>query len=164
MGSEHPQQGLGSGCQKCFVTIFLRFPLNASAAGQLQSSPNRPVGQSENILQNFLKASRLSLYFSSNALQSLSIFICSGERVSCTTLSRTDQPTVLWPPRRRRDFLLFLPFGTRTTRSIRRYMKYEVQGDTSGCGEPPVDIIRRVPFGQARPKRICCFDVNGRST
>ena len=63
MGSEHPQQGLGSGCQKGFVTIFLRFPLNASAAGQLQSSPNRPVEQSENILQSFLKASRLSLYF-----------------------------------------------------------------------------------------------------
>ena len=39
-----------------------------------------------------------------------------------------------------------------------------IQGDTSGCDEPPVDIKTKVPFwpGQARPKRKICFEVNWR--
>ena len=44
-----------------------------------------------------------------------------------------------------------------------------IQGDTSDCGEPPVDFRTKVPFGlacpgagEARPKRNFCFDVNGK--
>ena len=42
-----------------------------------------------------------------------------------------------------------------------------VQGDTSGCDEPPVDFKTKVTLwprrpGQARPKRNFCFYLNGR--
>ena len=39
-----------------------------------------------------------------------------------------------------------------------------VQGDTSGCGETPVDTKTTVLFypGLARPKRNFCFEVKGR--